>query len=143
MPEGLRVLLMEDNPADAHLVAQALGARGGSTELHVAKSGDDALAFLRREGPYAAAPRCDLVLLDLRVPGTDGREVLAAMKRDPTLRRVPVVVLTTSAAERDVLEAYDLHANAYVRKPLELDAFLGAVDAIVRFFSTVATLPPG
>lgn len=142
MPDGLRVLLVEDNPADAHLVAEALRTRGGSTELHVATNGTDALAFLRREGPYAAAPRCDLVLLDLRTPGTDGLGVLAELKRDPGLRRVPVVVLTTSSVERDVREAYDLHANAYVTKPLELESFIETVGTVVRFFATVATPPP-
>jgi CheY-like chemotaxis protein len=141
MGERIRVLLLEDNPADAHLVAEALRATDARAELHVVRSGDDALAFLRREGPYAAAPRPDLVLLDLNVPGPDGRAVLGAVKRDAALRRVPVVVLTTSGAERDVLDAYDLHANAFVTKPLQLEAFLETVGAVIRFFGAVATLP--
>ncbi len=141
MRETLRVLLVDDSPADARLVAEAL--RSDATELHVATDGREALAFLRREEPYAAAPRPDLVLLDLRLPGADGKEVLAEVKRDPALRRTPVVVLSTSAAERDVRAAYDLQANAYVTKPLELDAYCEAVGSIVRFFGAVATLPPG
>ncbi|GIU99283.1 MAG: two-component system response regulator [Actinomycetota bacterium] len=140
MPDRLRILLVEDNPADAHLVAQALGGDGRCAELHVARTGEEALAYLR-PGPDGAAPRCDLILLDLRIPGTDGREVLAEVRRDPALRRTPVVVLSTSSAERDVLDAYDLHANAFVTKPLDLEAFLGAVGSVVRFFSAVATLP--
>jgi CheY-like chemotaxis protein len=109
--------------------------------LHVAENGESALAFLRREGSYGDAPRPDLVFLDLNLPRLDGREVLAQVKADPKLRSIPVVVLTTSDAEEDVLRSYDLHANAYVTKPVDFAAFLAAVRQVDEFFLTVARLP--
>ena len=109
--------------------------------LHVASNGDEALAFLRREGDYADSPKPDLVLLDLNLPRRDGREVLAEVKSDPDLRRIPVVILTTSQAEEDIVRSYDLHANAYVTKPVDFAQFVHVVQQIDEFFFTVVSLP--
>ena len=145
-PERVRpplreVLLVEDNPADVRLTTDLLGQGGAPKRVSVARDGDEALAFLRREGRFAAAPRPDLVVLDLNLPGRDGRDVLAEIKRDAELRSIPVVVLTTSSAPQDVRRAYDLHANCYIVKPVGLAAFAAAIRAIEQLWFSVAQLP--
>lgn len=131
----MRLLLIEDNPADIELTRQCFRESSIPTEIDSALSGDAALAYLRREGEFADAPRPDLVLLDLNLPGIDGREVLAAIKTDPQLETIPVIVLTTSDAESDVHEAYRLQANSYFRKPVDLLEFLDLADTICRYWS--------
>jgi CheY-like chemotaxis protein len=140
--EPIELLLVEDNPGDVELTREALAEARVRNHLAVVSDGDEALRFLRREGAHAGAPRPDLILLDLNLPRVDGREVLAAIKGDPDLRRIPVVVLTTSEAERDIVEAYQLHANAYIVKPVDLDQFLGVVRSIESFWLAVVKLPP-
>ena len=137
-----QILLVEDSPSDVKLTVPPLRAGRLANELHVVGSGDDAMAFLRREGRFAEAPRPDLVLLDLNLPGKDGREVLEEVKTDEDLRRIPVVILTTSAAEADVLRSYELHANCYITKPVGLDAFLETIRSIEGFWLAVVRLPP-
>ncbi len=138
---SLEILLVEDNPGDVRLMREALSDGLRSNVLSVVTDGAAALAFLRREGTFHAAPQPDVILLDLNLPKMDGRQVLAAIKGDSRLRRIPVVVLTTSADERDVLGSYDLGANCYITKPVDLDQFLAAVRAIEQFWLTVVTLP--
>jgi CheY-like chemotaxis protein len=140
-PGLLQLLLVEDNPGDVELTREALHEVPVPCRLSVARDGAEALRFLRREGAHAGAPRPDLVLLDLNLPRLDGRAVLAAVKQDPALRAIPVVVLTTSRAPADVREAYALHANAYVVKPADLDAHFAAVRALVEFWGAVAARP--
>ncbi|RMD80069.1 MAG: response regulator [Gammaproteobacteria bacterium] len=135
------VLLVEDNPADARLTREALREAGLRGRIHVVEDGVGALGFLRREGAYARAPRPDLVLLDLNLPRKDGREVLREIKADPELRSIPVVVLTTSCSEEDVLLSYQLHANCYVTKPADLDQFLETLRSLQGFWLRVARLP--
>lgn len=137
----LRILLVEDNPVDAHMAKEAFGASEGAQELFLAKDGKEALAFLRREGEFAAAPRPDLLLLDLNLPKKDGRSVLAAIKQDAGLRRIPVVVLTTSQDRKDVFNAYDLHANCFVTKPSDIEQFNRVLKAIECFWLNVVELP--
>ena len=138
----IELLLVEDDPGDVLMTTEALEESKLLTSLHVVRDGEDAVAFLRQEGAHADAPRPDLILLDLNLPRLDGREVLAIIKADPDLRRIPVVVLTTSEAEEDVLRSYDLHANAYVTKPVDFEAFCGAIRQIDEFFLSVVRLPP-
>ncbi|HKI58681.1 MAG TPA: response regulator [Trueperaceae bacterium] len=135
------ILLVEDSPGDARLTREALAEGKLKNVLHLVEDGEQALAFLRGEDGYADAPRPDLVLLDLNLPRVDGREVLAEMKADPDLKRIPVVVLTTSSADEDVLRAYELAANCYITKPVDLDKFLGVVRSIEEFWLTVVRLP--
>jgi two-component system, chemotaxis family, response regulator Rcp1 len=145
MSEGrmINILLVEDNPADVRLTQEALKeAANATTRLHVAGDGAQALEFLRREGKHTGAPRPDLVLLDLNLPGVDGRQVLARMKSDPDLRRIPVVVLTTSPSEDDIIHAYDQHVNSYIRKPVDLDEFLHVLKAIDHYWLGSVSLPP-
>jgi chemotaxis family two-component system response regulator Rcp1 len=134
------ILLVEDNPADVRLTLEAL-ASPVRNRLHVVKDGVEAMAFLRREGSYAEAVRPDLILLDLNLPGKDGREVLAEVKRDRELQRIPIVILTTSDAALDVLRSYELHANCFITKPTSLDQFIDVVRSTVRFWSSVVSLP--
>ena len=136
------ILLVEDNPGDVRLIKEALRDGNIRTILHVVPDGVEALAFMRREGHYAHAPRPDLILLDLNLPKKDGREVLAELKADEILRPIPVIILTTSQAEQDILKAYDLNANCYITKPADLDQFLRAVKAIEDFWLTIVQLPP-
>lgn len=136
------ILLVEDNAADVRLAREALADAKLINNLHVVTDGLEAMAFLRREGPFAQAVRPDLVLLDLNLPKKDGREVLAEIKGDPSLRRIPVVVLTTSRADEDILHSYDLHANAYVSKPVAFADFIAAVKTLEGFWLAVVTLPP-
>jgi chemotaxis family two-component system response regulator Rcp1 len=138
----IEVLLVEDNPGDVRLTREALKEGKIRNNLHVAKDGVEALAFLRREGPNAGAPRPDVILLDLNLPRKDGREVLTEVKRDPALRQIPVVILTSSQAEEDICRAYDLHANCYISKPVDLDQFIKVVKSIEDFWFTVVKLPP-
>jgi CheY-like chemotaxis protein len=137
----IHVLLVEDSPGDVRLTREAMRHAKVHNELHVARDGEEAMAFLRREGAYAGMPTPDLVLLDLNLPRKDGREVLAELKDDDELRRVPVIVLTTSAAERDVLESYDGHANAYITKPVDFERFIEVVRSIENFWLSVVHLP--
>ena len=136
------ILLVEDSPSDVLMTREALDYAKLRHHLHVVEDGVRALAFLRREGPYAQAPRPDLILLDLNLPRKDGREVLLELKADDQLRTIPVVVLTTSRAEEDVLRAYGLHANCYIAKPVDFMRFAEVVRAIEHFWFTVVTLPP-
>ncbi len=138
----VEILLVEDNPGDVRLTQEALKEGKVINNLHVAMDGVEALAFLRREGEYANAPRPDVILLDLNLPRKDGREVLAEVKVDENLRRIPVVVLTVSKAEEDILRTYDLHANCYITKPIDLDQFIKVVKAIENFWLTIVKLPP-
>lgn len=139
----VEILLVEDNPGDERLTREALKEGKVYSNLHWVKDGVEALAFLRRSGKYQDVPRPDIILLDLNLPKKDGREVLQDIKNDPELKRIPVVVLTTSKAEEDVLRTYNLHANCYVTKPVDLEKFIVVVRSIDRFWLTVVTLPPG
>jgi chemotaxis family two-component system response regulator Rcp1 len=137
------ILLVEDNPGDVRLTQEALKDGKVLNNLYVVRDGVEALAFLRREGKYAqAAVRPDVILLDLNLPRKDGREVLAEIKADPDLLRIPVVVLTTSAAEQDILQAYNLHANAYITKPVDLHQFFAVIKSFEDFWLTIVKLPP-
>jgi CheY-like chemotaxis protein len=137
----IEILLVEDDPGDVLITREAFAQNKLRNHLSVVSDGEAALAFLRRKGEYAHAPRPDLILLDLNLPRKAGHEVLAEIKTDPELQRIPVVVLTTSDAEEDVLRSYDLHANAYVTKPVDFDRFLHVVQQIDEFFVTVVKLP--
>ena len=136
------VLLVEDNPGDVRLTQEAMRESKVRTRLHVAADGVEALAFLRREGAHANAPRPDVVLLDLNLPRMSGAEVLAEIKRDEELRRIPVIVLSTSKAEADILQTYELHGNAFITKPPEFDRFREVVRIIESFWLNVVRLPP-
>ena len=139
--EPIEILLVEDSPSDVDLTREALEDTKVHNNLSVVGDGVEALAFLRREGRYADAPYPDLILLDLNLPKKDGREVLAEIKSDPELRRIPVVVLTTSEAEQDIVESYNLYANCYVKKPVDLDAFIQVVRSIDNFWLAIVKLP--
>jgi two-component system, chemotaxis family, response regulator Rcp1 len=141
--QPIDILLVEDNPGDERLTREALKEGKVYSNLHWVKDGVEAMAFLRREGKYAAAPRPEIILLDLNLPRKDGREVLEEVKADDRLRRIPVVILTTSKAEEDVLRTYNLHANCFVTKPVDLDKFMVVVKSIDDFGLTVVTLPDG
>ncbi len=138
----LEILIVEDNPADLRLTVEAFKDAKMLNNINVAKDGVEAMAFLRNEGDYRDAPRPDLILLDLNMPRKDGREVLQEIKSDPELKRIPVVVLTTSADDKDILSAYDAFVNAYVTKPVDLDQFMKIVKAIDDFWLSVVQLPP-
>ena len=138
----VEILLVEDNPGDERLTREALKEGKVYSNLYWVKDGVEAMEFLRRLGKYAGAVRPDIVLLDLNLPKKDGREVLEEIKTDEDLKRIPVVVLTTSKAEEDVLRTYNLHANCYVTKPVDLEKFIVVVKSIDRFWLTVVTLPP-
>ncbi|MDP1793294.1 MAG: response regulator [Acidimicrobiales bacterium] len=141
MPEPIEVLLVEDDPGDVLMTQEAFADYKIANRLSVVTNGEDAISYMRKQGRYADAVTPDLVLLDLNLPRRNGREVLREIKQDPELRHVPVVILTTSEAEEDVLASYQLHANAYVRKPVDFDQFVAAVRAIDDFFITVVRLP--
>ncbi|WP_229403493.1 response regulator [Micromonospora okii] len=140
-PGRLRVLLVEDDPADVALIEDTFATHTLDTELHHVSDGVEAMAFLRCQGQYADAPRPKLILLDLNMPRMNGREVLTAIKADPRLQTIPVVVFTTSAVDADVVASYTAHANAYVTKPIDLDEFESVVQQIHRFFGRIVTLP--
>jgi two-component system response regulator len=137
----IEVLLVEDDPGDVLLTTEAFEHNKVSNNLHVVNDGEQAMAFLRREEGYPDAPRPDLILLDLNLPRKDGREVLGEVKADEDLRSIPVVVLTTSEADEDILRSYHLHANAYVTKPVDFEQFVSVVRRIDDFFVTVVKLP--
>jgi two-component system, chemotaxis family, response regulator Rcp1 len=138
----VEILLVEDNPGDERLTREALKEGKVYSNLHWVKDGVEAMEFLRRQGKYHDVPRPDIILLDLNLPKKDGREVLQDIKNDDALKRIPVVVLTTSKAEEDVLRTYNLHANCYVTKPVDLEKFIVVVKSIDVFWLTVVTLPP-
>jgi two-component system, chemotaxis family, response regulator Rcp1 len=140
-PEPFEILLVEDNRGDIRLTEEIFQECGVLTHLSVARDGEEAMACLRREGRYAGTPRPDLILLDLNLPKKDGHEVLAELKADPGLRRIPVVVLTTSSADRDIIKSYDLHANCYLIKPAQLDEFIAIVQSIKSFWLQIVQLP--
>jgi CheY-like chemotaxis protein len=135
------ILLVEDSPGDIRLMREALREGKFANRVHEVRDGVEAMDFLHRRGPFADAPRPDLILLDLNLPRKDGREVLAELKADPDLRRIPVVILTTSQAEEDILRAYDLHANCYMTKPVDLVQFLSLVRSIEQFWLLLVRLP--
>ena len=140
-PAPIEILLVEDNPGDVRLTREALKDAKVANNLNVVNDGEQALDYLNRRGRFADATRPDLVLLDLNLPKVDGREVLASIKADSDLKRIPVVVLTTSSAEEDILRSYDLHANCYVTKPVEFDSFLKIVESIDDFWLSIVRLP--
>lgn len=146
MTEDLRtrpiiILLVEDNPGDVRLTREALKEGKVLNTLYVAKDGVEALEFLRNEGRFAGMPRPDIIFLDLNLPRRDGREVLADIKSDPELRSIPVVILTTSQAEEDIVRTYDLHANCYITKPVDLEQFIMVVKSVEDFWFTIVKLP--
>jgi CheY-like chemotaxis protein len=138
---AIEILLVEDNPGDVRLTREVLKEGRIHNTLNVANDGVEALDFLHRRGAYADTKPQDLILLDLNLPKMNGREVLAAIKKDPDLKHIPVVVLTTSSAEEDVLSAYDLHANCYITKPVDLDQFVKVVQSIEDFWLSIVRLP--
>ena len=140
--QPLEVLLVEDSPGDIRLTQEALKDAKVHINLRVARDGIDAMAFLMREGEYTTAPRPDLILLDLNLPRKDGREVLKEIKENPELKSIPVVILTTSASEADILRSYMLHAHCYITKPVNLDGFLTVVKSIDSFWLSIVKLPP-
>ena len=142
LPKHIEILLVEDSPADVLLTREAFEQNKILNSLHVAEDGVQAMDFLHKRGAYASAPRPDLILLDLNLPRKNGREVLAEIKADPELRKIPIVVLTTSSAEEDILKAYDLNANCYVVKPVGFDNFMEAIHSIRHFWFSIVTLPP-
>lgn len=139
----IEILLVEDNPGDVDLACEALESSKISNRLHVVDDGEKAMAFLRREGQYSGMPRPGLILLDLNLPRKDGRQVLAEIKSDDDLKRIPVVILTTSRAEIDILKSYNLHANCFITKPIDLDQFMHVINAIEEFWLSIVQLPNG
>jgi CheY-like chemotaxis protein len=139
--KAIEILLVEDNPADVRLTEEAFREGRIHNKLIVAKDGVEAMDVLQRRGKYADVSRPDLILLDLNLPRKDGREVLAEIKADPDLRRIPVVILTTSRAEMDIVKTYNLHANCYIVKPVDLDQFIHVIKSIENFWLTAVTLP--
>ena len=137
----VEILLVEDNPGDVRLTEEVLKEAKIATRLNTVRDGEEAMAYVRREGPHAGASRPDLILLDLNLPRKDGREVLNELKADEELRRIPVIVLTTSMAEPDILMSYDLHANCYIHKPIEFEEFSNTIHAIQQFWLLTAQLP--
>lgn len=137
----VEILLVEDNPGDVRLTVEAFKEEKLRNNVSVVEDGVKALAFLRRESKYASAPRPDLILLDLNLPEKDGREVLAEIKADEYLKHIPVVVLTTSEAEEDIIKTYNLHANCYITKPVDLEQFIKVVKSIEDFWFTIVKLP--
>ena len=141
---AFEILLVEDSPGDVRLTREALKDAKMYVNLHVVSDGIEAMTFLNREGPYVAVPRPDLILLDLNLPRKDGRQVLEEIKESPSLKNIPVVVLTTSASDEDVLRSYQLHANCYISKPVDLEGFLKVITSIDNFWLSIVKLPrPG
>ena len=137
----IEVLLVEDNPGDVRLMREALKDSKVHNNLHVVYDGDEAMSFLRHRGKYTGSPEPNLIMLDLNLPGKDGREVLDEIKNDPALKHIPVVIVTTSSAEADILKSYSLHANCFVTKPVNLEQFIKVVHAIEDFWFTIVKLP--
>lgn len=144
MLKTIEILLVEDNPADVELTIQALkeGRIYNHTSISVVEDGVEAMAFLRKEGKYSDSPRPDLILLDLNMPRMDGREVLMEIKQDPDLKIIPIAILTTSKAEEDILKSYDLQANCYITKPVDLEQFIETIKLFKQFWFAVVSLPP-
>jgi CheY-like chemotaxis protein len=140
--EAIKILLIEDNPGDVRLISESLKDHKIINRMNVVEDGESAMAFLRRQGDYAGAPRPDLILLDLNLPKKNGREVLAELKADPGLKCIPVVVVTSSSGEEDVMAAYNNYANCYVTKPVDLKQFTRIVRSIEDFWLSIAKLPP-
>jgi chemotaxis family two-component system response regulator Rcp1 len=138
----IEILMVEDNPGDVRLTLEALKEAKVNNKINVVKDGVEAVAFLRREGQYADAPRPDIILLDLNIPKKSGQEVLAEIKADDDLKRIPVVIMTISKAEEDIMKTYNLHANCYIIKPVNLDQFICVVKSIENFWFTIVKLPP-
>ncbi len=134
--------MVEDNPGDVRLTKEALKDAKVLNEIYVARDGVEAMEFLNKQGSFKEAPTPDLILLDLNLPRKDGREVLAEIKKDPKLKRIPVVVLTTSKADEDIVKTYNLHANAYITKPVDLNRFVEIIHALEEFWFTIVKLPP-
>lgn len=143
IPKAVNILLVEDNPGDVRLVVESMKESKRPTNLRTVKDGVEAMAYLNREGIFANEVRPDIILLDLNLPRKNGKEVLAEIKKDPSLKRIPVIVLTASSADRDILNSYDLNANCYITKPVSLDKFTEVVKSIENFWLTVVKLPPG
>ncbi len=141
-PKVIDILLVEDNLGDVRLTREALKEGKVLNTMHVVGDGIEAMAFLRHKGQYAKLAHPDIILLDLNLPRMDGRELLANIKADPNLRRIPVVILTTSKAEEDIIKSYDLHANCYITKPVDLDQFIAVVKSVEEFWFTIVKLPP-
>lgn len=139
--DAIKILLVEDNPGDVRLTLEAFKEGKVNNKISVVNDGVEALAFLRKEGEYADVFRPDVILLDLNLPKKDGYEVLAEIKQDPELKRIPVVILTTSEAERDILQTYYMHANCYITKPVDLDQFITVIKSIETFWLNVVKLP--
>ena len=142
--EAMRVdiLLVEDNPGDVRLTKEALKDAKVLNDIYVARDGVEAMEFMHREGSFANVPIPDLILLDLNLPRKDGREVLAEIKKDPKLKHIPIVVLTTSKADEDIIKTYNLHANAYITKPVDINRFVEIMHALEEFWFTIVKLPP-
>ena len=138
----IEILLVDDNPGDVRLTVEAFKEHNVHNHLNVVEDGMKAIAYLKQQAPYENALRPDVILLDLNLPKKDGREVLAEIKQDPHLKRIPVVILTTSKAEEDILKTYNLHANCYITKPVEFDEFIRVVKSIENFWLRVVKLPP-
>lgn len=138
----IEILMVEDNPGDVRLTLEALKEGKVRNNLHTVADGEEAMKFLRRQDNYAKAPRPDLILLDLNLPKKNGREVLAEIKADPDLKRIPVVILTVSEAEQDIIKSYNLHANCYITKPVNLEQFIQVVRSIEDFWLSIVMLPP-
>lgn len=139
----VEILLVEDNPGDVRLTQEVFKEGKVRNLLNVVLNGEEAMAFLHQKGRFANAPRPDIILLDLNLPRKDGREVLAEIKADPDLKRIPVVILTTSQAESDLIQSYNLHANCYIVKPVDLDHFIDVVRTVEGFWLQIVKLPPG
>lgn len=137
----IEILLVEDNPGDIDLAREALESNKIINNLHVARDGEEAMCFLQKKAPFLEAPRPDLIILDLNLPKKDGREVLAEIKADDLLRTIPIVVLTSSKAEEDIVKSYNLHANCYITKPLDFHSFIDVVKAIKDFWLSIVELP--
>jgi CheY-like chemotaxis protein len=141
MHDEIHILLVEDNPGDVRLTVEAMRGAKVANELHVVGDGEEAIEFLRQEGRHVDAPRPDIVLLDLNLPRLDGRDVLADIKTDPDLAKIPIIVLTSSTAERDIQQAYELHANCYISKPVDFAEFIDAVRSFEGFWLKIVLLP--
>ena len=141
MGDDIQILLVEDNPGDVRLTQEALLGAKVANELHVVGDGEEAIEYLRRRGRYVDAPRPDIVLLDLNLPRLDGREVLMDIKGDPDLAKIPIIILTSSSAERDIHSAYELHANCYISKPVDFTEFIEAVRSLEGFWLRIVRLP--
>jgi CheY-like chemotaxis protein len=141
LSKPVEILIVEDNKGDVGLIEEVFEEAKIRNKLHVAEDGEEAMLFLRAEGKFSGSPRPDIILLDLNLPKKDGREVLKEIKQDSSLKNIPVVILTTSGAEKDILRAYDLHANAYITKPLDFDQFIKVVESIGNFWLEIVKLP--